>query len=137
MTISRNNDIFITINILLSVYNGDKIFDLCRNFSEIKEKFVNADVSDFHEHLAFQFNITGEGSGIFYVEVNDGKLRIEPYEYFDRDAIFICSADVLRKISEGEMDPVVAFTLQKLKVEGSIDKALRFKEIVDSKRKKK
>lgn len=35
------------------------------------------------------------------------------------------------------MDPVVAFTLQKLKVEGSIDKALRFKEIVDSKRKKK
>ncbi len=127
MTISRNNDIFITINILLSVYNGDKIFDLCRNFSEIKEKFVNADVSDIHEHLAFQFNITGEGSGIFYVEVNDGKLRIEPYEYFDRDAIFICSADVLRKISEGEMDPVVAFTLQKLKVEGSIDKALRFK----------
>lgn len=104
-------------------------------FSEIKGKFMDADVSDIHEHLAFQFNITGEGSGIFYVEVKDGKLIIEPYEYYDRDATFICSADVLRKISDGKLDPVLAFTLQKLKVEGSIDKALRFKEIVDSKRK--
>lgn len=104
-------------------------------FSEIKAKFINADVSDIKEHLAFQFNITGEGEGIFYVEVKNGKLSIEPYEYYDRDAIFICSANTLRKISEGKMDPVFAFTTQKLKVEGSIDKALRFKEIVDSKNK--
>ncbi len=104
-------------------------------FSEIKAKFINADVSDIKEHLAFQFNIIGEGEGIFYVEVKDGKLNIEPYEYYDRDAIFICSADTLRKISEGKMNPVLAFTTQKLKIEGSIDKALRFKEIVDSKNK--
>lgn len=104
-------------------------------FAEMKEKFIGADVSDIHEHLAFQFNITGEESGIFYVEVKDGQLSIEPYEYFDRDAIFTCSANTLRKISEGKMDPVFAFTIQKLKVDGSIEKALRFKEIVDSKRK--
>lgn len=103
-------------------------------FSEIKGKFTGADVSDIRDHLAFQFNITGEGSGIFYVEVKDGQLSIEPYEYYDRDAVFICSADVLMKIADGAMDPVLAFTLQKLKVEGSIEKALRFKEIIDSKR---
>lgn len=104
-------------------------------FSEIKGKFMDADVSDIKDHLAFQFNITGEGEGIFYVEVKDGQLKVEPYEYFDRDAIFICNADVLMKIANGTMDPVLAFTLQKLKVEGSIEKALRFKKIVDSKRK--
>lgn len=104
-------------------------------FSEIKGKFAGADVSDINEHLAFQFNITGEGEGAFYVEVKDGQLIIEPYEYYDRDAVFICSADILRKISEGKMDPIFAFTTQKLKVEGNLDKALRFKEIVESKRK--
>lgn len=104
-------------------------------FSEIKGKFMDAEVSNIKEHLAFQFNITGDGEGIFYVEVKDGKLAIEPYEYYDRDAIFICSADVLFKIADGKFDPVLAFTLRKLKVEGSIEKALRFKEIVDSKRK--
>ena len=60
-------------------------------FAEIKGRFMEADVSDIKEHLAYQFNITGEASGIFYVEVKDGKLCVEPYEYFDRDAMFTCS----------------------------------------------
>lgn len=103
-------------------------------FSQIKGEFMNADVSDITEHLAYQFNITGEASGIFYVEVKDGKLYVEPYEYFDRDAMFTCSAATLRELAEGKLDPVLAFTVQKLKVEGNIDKALRFKDLVERKR---
>lgn len=95
---------------------------------------MEADVSDITEHLAYQFNITGEASGIFYVEVKDGKLFVEPYEYFDRDALFICSAQTLRDLADGKLDPVLAFTVQKLKVEGNIDKALRFKELADHSR---
>ena len=61
-------------------------------FSEIKGRFMEADVSGIREHLAYQFNITGEAEGIFYIEVKEGKLYVEPYEYYDRDAMFICSA---------------------------------------------
>ena len=61
-------------------------------------------------------------------------LYVEPYEYYDRDAIFICSAEVLLKIADGEMDPIAAFTEQKLRVEGNIDKALRLKEIIELKK---
>lgn len=103
-------------------------------FSEIKTQFMNADVSDITEHLAYQFNIIGEAEGIFYVEVKDGKLYVEPYEYFDRDAMFTCKADTLLKIASGKMDPILAVTLQKLKVEGNIDKAIRLKELIDSKK---
>ena len=103
-------------------------------FAEVREKFMQADVSDVGEHLAFQFNITGEESGIFYVEVKDGQLHVEPYEYFDRDAMFSASADTLRKIAEGKTDPVKEFTLRRLKVEGSIDKALKLKDLIESKR---
>ena len=54
-------------------------------FYEIKNKFMGADLSDITEHLAFQFNIEDEeAGGIFYVEVKDGVLSVEPYEYFDR-----------------------------------------------------
>ena len=104
-------------------------------FAEIKSRFMEADVSDIQEHLAYQFNITGEASGIFYVEAKDGKLHVEPYEYFDRDAMFTGSAETFMKIAEGKLDPVAAVGLLKLKVEGNIDKALRFKELIDSKRK--
>ncbi len=105
-------------------------------FSEVKGKFMGVDVSDIHEHLAFQFNIEDEeAGGAFYVEVKDGQLSVEPYEYYDRDAMFVCTPEVLRKISEGEMDPVWAYTTQKLRVEGNIDKALKLKDIIEIKKK--
>lgn len=104
-------------------------------FSRVKGMLMGADVSDIHEHLAYQFNITGEAEGIFYAEVKDGQLSIEPYEYFDRDAMFTCSAETLFKIADGKTDPILAFTLGKLKVEGNIDKALKLKDLINSKRK--
>lgn len=99
-------------------------------FDKVKALFSDADVSGFREHLAYQFNITGEGAGAFYVEVRDGKLAIEPYEYHDRDAAFTCSADTLLKIAARRTDPVMAVMTGKLKVEGSIDKALKLKDFL-------
>ena len=105
-------------------------------FYDMKGRFMGADVSDIKEHLAFEFDIEDEeAGGAFYVEVKDGALYVEPYEYYDRDARFICAPEVLLKIATGEMDPVWAFTTQKLKVEGNIDKALRLKEIIEAKQK--
>lgn len=98
--------------------------------TKIKEQFGNADASNIHEHLAYQFNITGEAEGIFYAEVKDGKLYIEPYEYYDRDVIFTASAKTFEKILSGKSDPVMAFTMGKLKIDGSIEKALRLKELI-------
>ncbi len=105
-------------------------------FAEVKGTFMKADVSDVTEHLAYQFNIVGEAEGIFYVEVKEGRLYVEPYEYFDRDAIFICSAQNLRKIAEGKLDPIHAFLTGRLKVEGNIDKALKLKDLIESKKTK-
>lgn len=106
-------------------------------FSEVKGKFMEADISDITEHLAYQFNITGEASGIFYVEAKEGKIYVEPYEYYDRDAMFTCGAETLMKIAEGKTDPIWAVTTGKLKVEGNIDKALKLKEMINRKKKKK
>ncbi len=105
-------------------------------FYEVKGKFMGADVSDIHEHLAYQVNIEDEeAGGAFYVEVKDGVLYVEPYEYYDRDAMFISTPEVFRKIADGEMDPVWAFTTQKLRVEGNIDKALKLNDIIQRKKK--
>ena len=105
-------------------------------FYEIKNKFMGTDISDIREHLAYQFNIEDEeAGGIFYVEAKDGQLYVEPYEYYDRDAMFTADPDTLMKMAEGKVDPVWAFTVGKLKVEGNIDKALRLKEIIDMKTK--
>ncbi len=139
MTAGRINGI-LNLNLVRplveKIKNGREIImTYAEFFSEMKAKFMDADISDVKEHLAYQFNIVGEAEGIFYIEAKDGKLYVEPYEYFDRDAIFICSAETLMKIADGKLDPVLAFTLQKLKVEGSIEKALKLKDLIEKKRK--
>ena len=102
-------------------------------FAQAKALLASADASGIHEHLAYQFNVTGAAQGVFYIEVKDGAVYVEPYEYHDRDAIFTCSADTLFKIASGKSDPVAAVMLGRLKVEGNIDKALKLKDILSGK----
>ena len=99
-------------------------------FGRVEQLLAAADASGIGEHLAFQFNITGEGAGAFYLEVKDGAVSVQPYEYRDRDALFTCSAETLFKIAQGKTDPVAAVMLGKLRVEGNIEKALRLKQLL-------
>lgn len=90
----------------------------------VRDKFSDTDVSDVKGTLAFQFNVEGDPHGIFYVELKDGQVHVEPYEYYDRNAIIIASGKDIMKLMKGKLDPVVAFTVGKLKVEGDIGAAL-------------
>ena len=103
------------------------------NFNKLKKILMRADVGKIDGELAFQFNIEGDGQGIFYVEVKDGQLNIEPYEYYDRDAMFIGTAKVFTKLAEGKLNPVLACKTGKLKVEGNLDKALEIQKITSVK----
>lgn len=98
-------------------------------FAKSKKLILKNDASGIEGHLAVQVDITGEGSGAFYIELNDGKIAVEPYEYYDRDCKLIISAEDFLSICDGSLDAVKAFTNGKLKVEGDIDKALQVSEI--------
>ena len=100
--------------------------------AKAREVFGKADASGIQEHVAYQFNITGEGEGAFYLEIDHGTVKIEPYEYYDRDVLFTMTAKNLIKIGLGELDPVWAFTTGRLKLEGSIEKALLLKDLAAS-----
>lgn len=101
-------------------------------FNKSKELIMQSDVSKVDGHLAVQVDIEGEGEGAFYIELKDRQLFVEPYEYYDRDCKFIISGENFLKLAEGKLDPVAAFFDGRLKIDGSIDKALEFKNIVDS-----
>ncbi len=98
--------------------------------STIKEAAKKADASKITEHIAFQFNVVGEAAGAFYLEIKDGNINVEPYEYYDRNVLVTSSAENIIKIMNGKLDPVLAFTLQKIKVEGDLGKALVLKDII-------
>lgn len=100
----------------------DELVTKVRNLTSDKE--VPGD--DF---LAAQINITGKEKGVFYVEVKDHKINVEPYEYNDRSCAITISMTDFNKLIDGKLDPVLAYTLGKLKVDGDLGKAVEFGKI--------
>lgn len=97
---------------------------------KVRTAATKADASSIKEHVAFQFNVSGEAAGAFYLEIDNGEIKIEPYEYYDRDVLITGSADNIIKIMNKKLDPVMAVMLQMIQVEGNIEKALMLKEIL-------
>ena len=101
-------------------------------FENVKKSLSKAKASAVNGDAAFEFDIVGEGEGAFYVQIKDGSVNIEPYDYKDNDARLIADADTFIKIAKGELSPEVAYVEGQLKVEGDVGRALELKALVDS-----
>lgn len=98
--------------------------------SKLKDTYQEKDASKISEHLAIQFNIQGEAEGALYLEIANGQLHIEPYEYYDRDILVTTSAASLLALAEGSLDILEAYQSGKISAEGNLAKALLLNEIV-------
>ena len=94
-----------------------------------REVMGKTDVSGVN-FLAVQVNLTGEGGGVFYIEIKDGRVNVEPYDYHDRSCGLTISPENFAKLISGKLDPVMAFTTGKLKVDGDVGKALEFSKLL-------
>lgn len=87
--------------------------------AKVKEKFANADASSIDGVVALQINLEGKNvNGVFYIEVKDNAVNVEPYDYHDRNALVTVNPTNLLKILDGKLDPVEAFTKGKVAVDG-------------------
>ena len=99
---------------------------------KLKSNFEGMDAGKIKEHLAVQFNVAGEAEGALYMEIRDGKVMIEPYEYYDRDILVFVETDALLSIADGELTIYDAFKEGKFYAEGNLAKA----ELLDALSKK-
>lgn len=85
--------------------------------------------------LAVQVNLTGEKGGTFYIALRNGGIDVAPYEYNDRSCGITISPENFLKLMDDKLDAVLAFTTGKLKIDGSVEKALEFSRIVKANQK--
>lgn len=97
---------------------------------KVREKSKQIDVSGT-DFLAVMVTLTGKNGGVFYVEVKDGNVSIEPYEYNDRNCEIVMTAENFVKFLDGKLGTVSAYTLGKLKVNGDLGKALEFSKLLN------
>ena len=79
------------------------------------------DASNIEQHIAVQINIYGECEGAFYIEITEGRVNVQPYEYFDRDALFYVDTHTMNEVLDGHLTLQDAYEQQRLVVQGNHD----------------
>ena len=93
---------------------------------KVRSKFAEADASKIDGVVALQINLEGKTTqGIFYIEVKDHKVNVEPYDYYDHNAIVTVNQTNLLKLLDKKLDPKAAFKAGKVQVDGDTDAVLK------------
>ncbi len=98
----------------------------------IKKANENADASHIKEHVAIEIDVRGEGEGALYLEIRGGQIFVEPYEYYERDAIVTTSAEMAIAFATGQMKLEYAYNNNLIHFRGMLDKAYLWDEIIRS-----
>lgn len=100
-------------------------------FENVKKSMKTAKADKIDGHIAIQVNLNDpDASGICYIEVKDHTLYVEPYDYYDRDAIIHISSDNLVKIMSGKLSFEKAIEDKILVIEGDSLRAAELKKLV-------
>ena len=102
---------------------------------EAQKIVAKGDASGIKDHLAVQYNITGEGEGAFYMEVKDGQIDVQPYDYRDRDILVTADARTILDMMSGKLDMVHAYLTHKISAEGDLGKVDILKKLIGSAKK--
>lgn len=100
-------------------------------FETLKSAFKPSKAKAIAGHLALQINLTDEDAhGVFYVEVTEGRLAVEPYDYRDRDAMLLIGSADLLAILKAKLTVEDAMAEDRLVVEGDVTRAMELKKFV-------
>lgn len=77
--------------------------------------------------IGFEFE---DGKGI-YIDAKQSPIKISEFEGQETDCTIKMKKDDLEKMLKGSLDPVLAFTLGKLKVKGSMGVAMKLSALLE------
>ena len=99
---------------------------------KVKKALKKVDASGVKGHLAVQVDVYGEGEGAFYIEVKDGKVDVQPYEYFDHDLRIRCTAGEIISIVEGKKKIIEEVATQNIEALRNVARIDDFAELLSS-----
>jgi putative sterol carrier protein len=76
-----------------------------------------------------QFDLSGEGGGQWYAQVADGQCAIEKGTAANPTATIRMAADDYADLVSGKLNPVNAFMMGKVKVEGDLNTVMKFQTL--------
>jgi putative sterol carrier protein len=101
------------------------------NVAQIFEQMPSAFLADKAGDLnaTVQFDLSGEGGGQWYARVADGKVAVEKGTAENPTATIRMAADDYADLVSGKLNPVNAFMMGKVKVEGDLNTVMKFQTL--------
>lgn len=78
---------------------------------------------------AIQFDLSGEDGGQWFVQIAEGKVAAEQGSADDPDAIIRMDASDFADMMSGKLDPMSAFMMGKVRVEGDLNSVMKFQTL--------
>ncbi len=94
----------------------------CELITEAKRLLAGTCAEGIDEHVAIQFDVIGNASGTFYVEVCDQCIYVEPYEYIDKHAVITGCAESILDLMSGRMSLARSLMEERICVRGCCSK---------------
>lgn len=95
-----------------------------KKFESIQKKISAFDASSAKEKIAMQVNMVDEDcGGAFYIEIADGVLKVEPYDYNDRTVMLTLKAADFVALADKKATLEELVALGNITVEGNYEHA--------------
>jgi putative sterol carrier protein len=79
-----------------------------------------------------QFDLSGDDGGQYYVQVANGEVDVQKGTADSPTATIHMAAEDYKKMVAGELNPVNAFMMQKIKVEGDLNTVMKFQGLFNN-----
>lgn len=88
------------------------------------KKVLAADISKLNDSISAQIAIYGQCDGIFYIEIKDGVISVEPWDYKGADIQIYTNTEDLVKIVTGKLNIYDAISSKVFEIYGDTEKAI-------------
>jgi putative sterol carrier protein len=101
------------------------------NVAELFERMPGAFLAEKAGNLnaTVQFDLSGEGGGQWYAQVANGQCNVEKGTTANPTATIRMAADDYSDMLSGKLNPVNAFMMGKVKVEGDLNTVMKFQTL--------
>ncbi|NLA10995.1 MAG: SCP2 sterol-binding domain-containing protein [Firmicutes bacterium] len=81
-------------------------------------------------NAVYQFDLSGDGGGVFHVNVADGEAAVAEGASDDANITITMSADDFAGLLDGKLNATSAFMAGKLKVKGDMSLAMKLQSLI-------
>lgn len=101
---------------------------LAELFENMPARFQSDKAAD--TNMTLLFDLTGDGGGQWNIHIADGKLAVNEGGAADPTATVKMDAADFQAMSNGSLNPMMAFMTGKVKVEGDLNSVMKFQSLV-------